>query len=114
MYYLEVLFVFGREQLQTFYGPFSSPKKRNRFKEWLEEHERISYEKSLELKREGVPEDEALSGILDPAHVKHLAHDGPLPTGDWQKLPTEFPSVFYWQREAQVLLFAKRLLPKRD
>ncbi len=69
MYYLEVLFVYGKAKLQTFYGPFPTRDARDKYAKVLKQRERKCFKRNLRLKQKGVPGfDESLVRETDPKH----------------------------------------------
>src|SRR5574343_1059223 len=86
MFYIEVSFVYGKAQLQTFYGPFDTPEERDAYVELLQKREQECIRDSFVAEAAGniPPQDAAMvRAITNPNHAKYLSHDGPLPPGDW-------------------------------
>lgn len=115
MYYLEVLFIYGSCQLKTFHGPFSTPEHRERYSHVLDTLEQASFEHLLSMQQQGDFEcDKATINMLHPCHVKKIPYDGPLPEGNWKKIPIEIPffSCFNWYIEEEMIKFIEQQMRK--
>jgi len=107
MFFIELWFVYGSAQLQTFYGPFPTEQSRDEYIEHLHSKEDECFDSAKGHYDQGVRE---AAETINPNHTKHLKHKGPLPEGQWKQIPTEHEGVFSWVRPDDEVGFIRKLL----
>jgi len=111
MYYVEVITVFGKAQLQVFYGPFLSEKERDEYAEIQKKKELACFENNQSLQKDptsGI--DARVTEITNPSHYKHIPYKGPLPPGNWEKKITGDEGIFCWVKNGDTMKFLQVVL----
>ena len=103
MYFVEVVFVYGRARVQNFFGPFATEQRRDEYMEILRRKEDECFNSAENHFDQDVRES---AEMINPNHTKHLRHNGPLSGTGWEKMPTEDPNIFCWYKEKDMQDFA--------